>query len=149
MYSIDVKNIKTDRHYGGRFKTTDEAMAWHRKHIETHGDEALHPPTAVVTIRNIDASVLVDNKNSLLENYTQVEAANLAPIAAAKILAWANAGNKKAKEVLAWSDALWAEYKVKKDQLVDNTTVDLMPSANLLVKPYTFEVVQAEVLKTK
>lgn len=147
MYQITVKNLGTNRQFGQRFPTQEAAVAWHKKHLETHGDETANPPAAVVTITDVSDDVVAQAQKQLLQNYTDVESANLAPVAAAKVLAWATAGNAKAKAVMAWDDSLWAEYRTKLAQLAAGKPVVLTPSTALLDKPYSFADVQAEALK--
>lgn len=143
MFKISITNLLTNKKYTGRFETKKLCLEWHTKKIDIHGNENATPPTAKVTIENITSDIIANNKAILLENYSKVELLNLAPVAAVQMLKWANSGNAKAIENIAWVEHHWNEYDKKKRLLENNIVIDLNPSS--VKKPHKYTTIKNEI----
>jgi hypothetical protein len=70
MYRIHIKNLVTGNTYAGTFPTELECWEWHESKERVHGSSTIIPPTAEVTITNIDQEVLdqVTERNKLQQS---------------------------------------------------------------------------------
>lgn len=146
MFEITVTNLITNRKYGARFNSSSECLDWHAANYASHGNENSIPQTARVAIIDITSQEITKIKNILLKNYSSVESINIGVTAAIDFTTWAKTGNLKAIANLNWTDNLWAEYRLKVNELDNgNKNVSLMPTS--LWKPYTYNEIQNEIHK--